>query len=233
MKSLLFFAAALFCSQAIFAHALWIETSSTGQKGKAHEVRVYYGEYSEGKPDKVADWYSDMKEFSLWLVTADNQRIQLPVNAAEDHFTARFTPEKEGLYYLQISHEAKDLGRTTKYQFNTSAAVRVGKNVPEVLSANHNPLKFSMNGNKVKQPVAVRGFFNNAPSGQMTVTVVSPKGWTKEIKGNSEGLAEFVPEWAGRYMIEISRTDEEKGDHHGKSFDHVWRCATYFLDVKE
>ncbi len=37
----------------------------------------------------------------------------------EDHYTASFTPIRTSVYTLQVSHSAKDLGRTTLYQFNT------------------------------------------------------------------------------------------------------------------
>lgn len=232
MKSLALFVIGLFAGMSTFAHALWIETNPLGQKGKLHEIKVFYGEYAEGKPEKLEDWFSDMKEFTLWLVSADNQRIQLPVAAAEDHFTASFIPETEGQYCLQISHYAKDLGRTTKYQFNTSAIVTVGKAVTNDLAANHNPLKFSVKGGKLKQPVVLNGFFNDAATGGMDFTIFSPGGWTKTVAGDATGSVQFVPEWKGKYMIEISRTDNEKGEHNGKQYERVWRCATYFLEVK-
>ena len=219
----------LFSSFGVFAHALWIETSPAGKKGQAQEVKIFYGEYSEGKPEKIEDWYSDVKEFSIWLIGPDNQKVQLVTSAAGDHFTTSFTPASEGSYTLLISHEAKDLGRTTKYQFNTSATVKVGS---AVLSATaSNPLNATIQGNKLKKPVRINGFFKDQPADKFTATIFSPAGWTKEISSD-KGFVEFTPEWAGKYMIEISRTDEEKGDHNGKAYEKVWRCATSLINIQ-
>ncbi len=215
----------------IYAHALWIETNATGRKGQVQEVKIYYGEYAEFSPEKLSDWYSDVKEFTLWLVSPDGQKSRLTTSPREDHYTAAFTPDREGVYTLQVSHSAKDLGGTTVYQFNTSATVTVGKNAMADISSNSNPLKFQLKTGRVNQPVTVRAFFKDAVSDKMHVTVFAPGGWTKQITGTN-GTAEFVPEWKGKYMIEVSRDDEEKGTHHGNEYTGIWRCATYLVEIK-
>ena len=179
----------------------------------------------------MADWYSDVSSFKLILVNGSS-KTELPLTAADDHFTATFTAESDGTYYLLVSHDAKDLGRTTKYQFNASATVNVGNKASQDLTANANPLKFSVAGQKLRQNIAVQSYFNGSPSDKTTVTVFSPAGWTKTIEANTDGKAQFTPEWPGRYMIEVSRTDEETGDHHGKPYKSVWRCATHLIEVK-
>ncbi|MBX3252819.1 MAG: hypothetical protein KF862_01660 [Chitinophagaceae bacterium] len=215
----------------IYAHALWIETNATGKKGQAQEVKIFYGEYAEFSPEKVKDWYSDVKEFELWLVSPDGQKAKLGTSAKEDHYSTTFTPDKDGVYTLQVSHSAKDLGRTTVYQFNTSAIVAVGKNEAADIKNNSNPLKFQLKSGKVNEPVTIQGFYKDAASEKMSVTVFSPKGWTRQIEGKN-GVAEFVPEWKGKYMIEISRSDDEKGEHYGKEYTGIWRCATYLVEIK-
>lgn len=215
----------------LYAHALWIETNATGKKGQAQDVKIFYGEYAEFSPEKVKDWYSDVKEFELLLTAPDGQKTKLATSPQEDHYTAAFTPDKDGVYTLQVSHSAKDLGRTTIYQFNTSATVAVGKNEAADIKNNNNPLKFQLKSGKVNEPVTIQGFFKDAASEKMSVTVFSPKGWTKQIEGKN-GVAGFVPEWKGKYMIEVSRSDEEKGEHYGKEYTGIWRCATYLVEIK-
>lgn len=231
MKKIFFGIFLLTLSSNIFAHALWIETRAAGQKGQAQEAKIFYGEYAEFSPEKVKDWYSDVKDFSLWLVSPDNQKTKIDATAKDDHYTASFTPDKEGQYTLLISHDAKDLGHTTLYQFNTSAVVTVGKSAATNLEANSNPLKFSSKGNNLKQAITVQGFYKNAASEKLNVTVFSPNGWTKQLEGKN-GVVEFVPEWKGKYMIEVSRSDDDKGEHHGKEYTGIWRCATYLIEVK-
>ena len=67
----------LFASNATFAHALWIETASSGKLGQKHAVKVFYGEFVANERDSVAKWYSDVKDFSLWLVGPDQKKVQL------------------------------------------------------------------------------------------------------------------------------------------------------------
>lgn len=214
-----------------YAHALWIETNAEGKKGVAQQVKIFYGEYSENAPEKIADWYSDVKDFKIWLVAPGKEKVILEVTPSEDHFTCSFTPEANGVYSLFISHEAKKLGGKTKYQFNASAVVNVGSANESIAARNENPLKFSYDHNAVDKPVTVKALFNEAPAEKFTTAVFSPKGWTIQINGK-EGLAQFTPEWKGRYMIEISNRSEEKGEHHGAAYEAVWRAATRLVEVR-
>ena len=122
------FALLLLSVSNLFAHALWIETSTTGKTGQKQSVKIIYSE-PDDKPEKLADWFSDVKEFELWLTTPDKQKVKLTTVAGEDHFTSEFTPKKDGVYTLSISKAAKELGGTTIYEFNASAIVKVGKSL--------------------------------------------------------------------------------------------------------
>ncbi|MFT3705842.1 MAG: hypothetical protein QM802_25960 [Agriterribacter sp.] len=215
----------------IYAHALWIETNATGKKGQQQEVKIFYGEYAEFSPEKLKDWYSDVKEFTLWLVNPDGQKTKMITTPQDDHYTAAFTPDKDGVYTLQVSHSAKDLGRTTIYQFNTSATVAVGKSDQADIKNNTNPLKFQLKTGKGNEPVTIQAFYKDAASEKMSVTVFSPNGWTKQLEGKN-GTVVFTPAWKGKYMIEVSRSDDEKGEHYGKEYTGIWRCATYLVEIK-
>lgn len=214
------------------AHAIWIETTPVGKKGQVQQIKIYYGEYSTFSPDKVADWYSDVKAFELWLVGPDAKKVQLSTQAFDDHYESSFTPQADGNYTLLISHSAKDLGGTTIYQFNSSASVAVGKAALQEATSSGNPLKMTITGNKAGKAVAVQGFYNHAVSDKIEAVVFSPKGWTKTIEGNEKGIVEFIPEWKGKYLIEITRTDKETGQHYGKEYTSVWRSATYLTSFE-
>ncbi|GAB3788733.1 hypothetical protein GCM10028818_55890 [Spirosoma horti] len=219
----------------VYAHALWIQTSPTGKKGQKQTVTVLYSE--PGDPsEKISDWYSDVKSFELWLIGPGGQKTKLPVSPAQDHFTAEFTPEQDGIYTLAVGHGAKDLGGTTKYQFNATAAVTVGK-VASLSVAHPNELNVSVSeagkGYVVGKPVALAGIFNEKPADKLRVAVHSPSGWNKEIQPNTNGIAEFTPLWPGRYYIEASKTDKMAGEQDGKPYQAIWRCATYVIDVAE
>ncbi|WP_374761423.1 hypothetical protein [Larkinella insperata] len=91
------------------AHALWIQTASVGKVGQKQTVRISYAEPGD-KPEKIADWYSDVRAFELWLIGPDQQKTKLTTVPGDDFFTAEFTPEKEGVYTVATGHSAKDLG---------------------------------------------------------------------------------------------------------------------------
>lgn len=219
----------------VYAHALWIQTNPTGKKGQQQTVTVLYAEPGDSS-EKISDWYSDVKSFELWLIGPDKQKTRLPVSPAQDHFTAKFTPEQDGVYTLAVGHGAKDLGGTTKYQFNATAAVTIGK-VISTSVAHPNELNVAVTDAgrafTVGKPILLAGIFNGAPSEKLRVSVHSPSGWTKEIQTNASGIAEFTPVWPGRYYIEASRTEKTPGEQDGKPYQAVWRCATYVVEVAQ
>ncbi|GAB3716898.1 hypothetical protein GCM10027592_58610 [Spirosoma flavus] len=219
----------------VYAHALWIQTNPIGKKGQKQTVTILYSEPGESS-EKLSDWYSDVKSFELWLIGPRGQKTQLSVNPAQDHFTAEFTPEQDGVYTLAVGHSAKDLGGATKYQFNATAAVTVGK-AASASVAHPNELNVAVadagKAYGVGKPVLLAGIFNDKPSEKLRVSVHSPSGWSKEILTNASGAAEFTPVWPGRYYIEASKTEKTNGQQDGKSYQAIWRCATYVLDVVE
>lgn len=223
-----------FSSTQLFAHALWIETAATGKIGQKQTVKVFYGEYAANERENIDKWYSDVKEFSLWLVGPDQKKTQLTVAAVGDNsFEASFTPEQNGSYALLVSHEAKELGGTTKYHFLASAHVAVGKAASA--AQNTNALRLhaeNAQGTKVNKPVQLKAFLNDAAAKGKTVSVFSPSGWSKELHTNDNGDVEFIALWPGRYVIEVSDFDKTPGQHHGKDYKAVWKGATYSFIVE-
>ncbi|WP_037302290.1 DUF4198 domain-containing protein [Runella limosa] len=218
-----------------WGHALWIQTSPVGKKGKKQAVRITYAEPDEA-PEKINDWYSDVKAFELWLISPDGQKTKLAVTPAENHYTADFTPQQEGVYTLAVGHAAKELGGTTKYQFNATAAVTVGQaKSTTIASPNELNVTVSQANNKYKvgQPIALAGVFKTKPSDKLQIAVHSPSGWNRTVQTKADGQAEFTPLWPGTYYIEASKTEKESGEQDGKPYKSVWRCATYIVEVEK
>lgn len=219
----------------VSAHALWIQTSTVGKAGQKQAIKIVYSEPND-KPEKIADWYSDVKDFTLWVTGPDKQKVKLPTTEAADHFTSEFTPEKDGVYTISVSHTAKELGGKTKYQFNASAIVAVGKsfagNDPALNPNDISVFADASKTYKVNKPFALTGFIKEKPADNLQMAVHSPSGWNREISTNTQGVAEFTPIWPGQYSIEASKSEKEEGEHNGKNYTSVWRCATVLLDVK-
>ena len=222
-----------FVTTSIFAHALWIETAASGKVGQKQTVKVFYGEYVANERDSVAKWYSDVKEFSLWLVGPDQKKTQLTLTPGANHFEGTFTPDQNGAYTVVVSHEARELGGTTKYHFLSSADVIVGKALPAAVQ-NPNVLKLHVEGAsaaKINKSLQLKAFLNDAAAKGKTVSVFSPNGWSRELTTDDNGAAEFTPLWKGRYVVEVSDMDKTPGQHNGKDYKATWKGATYSFEI--
>lgn len=216
-------------AQGSFAHALWIETSANGEKGKQHTVKIYYGEYADQERDSVAKWFSNIKELNCWLIAPDGSKQQLGYTKEINCLQAQFTPQQDGQYIVSITHDAKDFPGETRYQWNTSAAIRIGKAEAAAFTGNdiHISAAVSTAG---KSTVQIKAFIKGQPASKLKVEVVSADGWTKTFTTDEKGACHFTPSWKGRYVIEIAQTEKGPGSFEGKNFAAVWRCATTSFD---
>lgn len=219
----------------IHAHALYIDTKTTGKAGKEQEVKIYYSEFADGTVEKVADWYSDVKDFQLWLIHPDGKKTTLETTAHEDHFTAHFTPQSKGTYRLEISHTAEDPGENTAYQFNTFAHVYVGKQAVELPLTADGPELYLLEKPQAKKNANAKTFvtyFKGQPKGGVTATLFLPSGETKEVVSNADGLVEVELPENGTYFIEATTYHENEAGRTKKApFEAVWRCATQKIEV--
>lgn len=213
------------------AHALWIETSPSGKSGNEHTVKVFYGEPAAGAPDKIADWWSDVSSFTLWLVKPDGSKEQLEVSPQGDHFSAVFTPSGEGLYTLSISHNVADVSGGTQYQFNATAMVQVGDAAASAgYAAESTELYlYADPAGKFRKgkELAVSAHTSDGPAGEAYITAFAPSGWSKSLQADASGETSFIPEWTGTYLLEAGKGEEVSG----KSFKNVYRIATLRVHV--
>ena len=227
---------AICMSASVFAHALWIETEGIGKAGVSHEVKVFYGEYAQNERDVTSKWYSDVKDLSLWIVGPDGQKAKLNTTLGDNVANASFTPEKDGQYTLMVSHEAKDLAGTTKYQFLTSATVHVGKPAATVnAEAISNELKIFPSAalsHQVNKAVKLKVMHKGVLKPEASINVFSPAGWSQVLISGADGETTFTPIWPGKYVVEVTDYQKAKGDHNGKPYEAVWQGSTYSFDVK-
>lgn len=235
-KSTILFLLAMFSmTSQIFAHALWLEVPFTATPGAKQTVKIYYGEYAQKEIEKVEDWYSDVREFTLNLIAPNGTKTQLSTKANGDHFVAEFTPEEEGVYTLSVAHDTKFEGKT-KYQFNTTANVAVGKSLTGKENSAGNDIATTLNGAgakfKVNKPIELTTLLKSVPAEEISFEIFSPSGWNQQLTSDKEGKIVFTPLWKGVYMIEASKYRTEEGELDGAKFENVWRCATYLFEVK-
>lgn len=236
LKKIAFATVALLFSATSFAHALWIETKSTGTKGKAQEINVYFGEFSDNDITPAAKWFSDLKDFSLVAISPSKKEIKLSATMLDNKYQALFTPEEEGVYTIVMHHLVKDVYGTMKLDYNSSTTVSVGKSETGNVAENNSNIITVFNSKatalKKDSPVTLTVRYKNEIAKSQKVKVIAPNGWEKELWSNDKGEVTFTPIWTGNYMAEFAITEKESGDHNGKKFDEVWQMATYLISVK-
>ncbi|MDT0650115.1 hypothetical protein [Autumnicola edwardsiae] len=234
MKTLQLFTILFLAVASVQAHALYIDTNPEGVRGKRHEVKVYYSEFTDGTVENVADWYSDVVNFHLYLVQPNGNRITINTTAHRDHYSASFVPEREGPYRLQISHMAEDPGDGTAYQFNAFAQVIVGESVQSFSLTETAPdLVLIEKAQEIKDSDKriFRTFFKGVAKGGITATIFLPSGETREIVSNSEGILEVELPEKGIYFLEATTYHEEESGHTRKAaYKATWRCATWKIE---
>ncbi|MEI9910329.1 MAG: hypothetical protein WDO71_12095 [Bacteroidota bacterium] len=169
---------AFFFSHQLLAHALWIETKPTGTKGKSQEVKIYFGEFADKGISLTEKWFSDLKDFSLVLITPDKKEIKLSPIAKTDYYSAQFTPAIDGVYTLVMHHIAKDVYGIMKLDYNSSATVVVGNQFEgNDAYINNNIISlFSVSAFSAKKSSDLKllALYDKKPSARQEVKVFAP-----------------------------------------------------------
>ncbi|SHL12230.1 hypothetical protein [Flavobacterium chilense] len=236
LKSIAFLLLMLVASPQLFAHALWIETKATGTKGKAQEISVFFGEYSDNDITLASKWFSDLKDFSLVVISPSKKETKLTAKALENKYQAFFTPDEDGVYTVVMHHIVKDVYGTMKLDYNSSATVTVGNAAKgNEAAANSNVISlFSKEATIAKQKatINVSALYEAKEAKKQKIKVIAPNGWEKELLSNDKGEISFTPIWSGNYMVEFAYTEKAAGEHNGKKYDEIWKMATYLISVK-
>lgn len=207
------------------AHALWIHTASNAEKGKPHPFKIYYADYHENAIESVADWYSDVKEFELYLISPSGEKSKLNPTATAEYFEGSFTPEEEGEYRLEISHTADPGESKTAYQFNAFAQVRVGKGKSKDKVATDLALIREADSSVYKV------LFKGKPLAEGEVMVLGPDAVVQELKTGKKGKTNLDLTAKGTYYAEATHT-EKLPENDPSGLEAIWRCATQATTIE-
>lgn len=225
------------CSvQQLFAHALWIETSPTGIKGRSQEVKIFFGEFADQDISPADKWFSDLKEFTLVLIAPDRSETKLVSVADKNYYKSAFTPLQNGVYTLVMHHVVKDLYGTMKLDYNSGATVIVGNqlngNDANISSNIISLFSDSVFASKQNKAIRIKALYDGKVAAEKEIKIFAPNGWAKELYSDEKGEITVKPLWPGRYMAEFAYTDKTPGEHNGKNYEEVWKVATYIITVK-
>lgn len=216
-------------SQSADAHAIWIESGSKATKNKAHDVKIFYGEYPAGEIEPTEKWYSDLKSLEVWVISPSKKKTKLTLSDAVSHLSSSFVPDEDGIYYITTVHSTRDLGGTTKYEFSSVAPVLSGKAaaaaapaaLEQPLSIVVQPAAYKTNG-----LVELQVWKDGEAFADGEVLIMSPEGWVKTVKADDRGQVSFIPKLKGNYVIETSHYRKEAGEWNSKPYTHTWKGST-------
>lgn len=222
---------AILASKLVSAHALWIETDALGTKGKQQEVKIYYGEYSHNIIEPLDKWYSDVKDFKIYVISPSLKKTEISKTVLTDYYAATFTPTEVGTYTLLVEHPAKEPYETTAFEFSAIAKVNVGNSsstqVDLPLAIDLEPKNYVV-GDIVRAKVIRKNIgFANAE-----VEVVQPDGWVKKLITDDQGMISFKIPVTGKYLLEVTDTEDKNTKWFGKLIEKIWRANTTVLFVK-
>jgi hypothetical protein len=205
-------------------------------KRQAQEISIFFGEFSDNDITPSAKWFSDLKDFSLVLISPSKKETQLTAKALDNKYQAFFTPDEDGVYTVVMHHTVKDVYGTMKLDYNSSATVTVGNTIKgNKINVNTNIIGLlakEILSAKQKSKITVNAFYEGKMAKKQKMKVIAPNGWEKEVWSNENGEISFTPIWSGNYMVEFAYTEKAPGEHHGKKYDEVWKMATYLIAVK-
>lgn len=216
----------------LYAHNMWIETSGTGKLGKEQSVKVYLGGYGENERDSTSKWFGNTKEFTLWITEPNGTKKQLTTKAAAICFEATFTPDKEGVYTVSLSHELAELFGTTKYVYYSVSQVRVGASTAGQNNVTINDLNIQVANAVAKKPVAVTVQYKGKNAENTWASVGAPTGWAKALDAKT-GTGTFDALWEGLYVVEASYKEKAEGTLAGKEYKTISHTATFGVTVNK
>lgn len=222
-------------SSLLFAHSLWIETAAKGKIGQSQSVKLYFGEFAQDERDELSKWRSDLPSLTLWLVAPDGQKTQLATKQGSNVVESAFTPQKDGVYTLLVSHKLKDLsGGTGLLEFSASTSVKVGITAEPEAIVNTNEIKvLPVGATKVNFPLKIKVWIKGENKAGSTVLVFSPNKWAQELTTDADGSVTFTPLWPGKYVVEATNFNNVPGSVGAINYKTFWQGATYSFEVNK
>jgi uncharacterized GH25 family protein len=231
MKTLLTTLFTFFIVLSASAHAVFLETSLKGTKGKSHTVKVVYGEPDEHELISKWWWYKEGMSLNLTLVKPDGSTTSLTTTAQGDHLLASFTPDQEGIYHVSLKKDTdRKEGAKTQYQINAIATIQVGNSTVGNTATHIDNELFVFADNmafKNKKELSLTLFQKGKPAAHTAVQIIAPSGWIKWLETNDQGVIKFTPEWNGKYFAEVSRKEKVAG----QVFDEYSRASSMSFTV--
>lgn len=211
------------------AHTIWMEASNKGQIGQAQQVKIFFGEYSDGKPTKTARWFSDLKEYKLMMTAPDGKTTELNKNQDSAYYFATFTPDQEGVYTFWLDHEVKDVFKDMKITYTAGTYVSVKGKQPATVGKGRYQVMVP-DARKNNALIILKDGKAHANETVNLEQVGNKEGI--QVQTDKEGKLVLPKGLKGDYLLELSTpTKVDNGMHNGKEYKTHYLNYTYFLSL--
>lgn len=209
---------------------MWIEVASMAKLGMEQNVRVYFGEYSWGKPTVTAKWFSDIKEYKLMVKAPDGSTFELKDKKQDSTFYATsFTPTQKGVYTIWLSHEVKDVYKDMKLTYTSAAFVNTANKAGQTITLGEGKSQLKYNSKRAKYTYLENG--KTMPGAVLAVAKAGDKDAASNVTTDKNGNFALPKSWKGRFLIELSDPKTEDGTHNGTAYKTNYTEFTYQVNL--
>jgi len=194
------------------AHEVWLELNSNKK-----EAKLFYGDFEEIEREsgekfaKIKEGVAYPKD-AIKSVKRNDGDITYTLSKATDVVVIREDAPRNN----------RAEGVVTKRIYYSKAGI-TSKN--PITAFEIVPINASKNTFKV--------VFNNKGVDKTDVSVISPTGWIRTFSTDEKGEFTILTPWKGEYLLQVSFTDNTKGEENGVAFDRTIHSSSLFLPVEK
>lgn len=231
----------------LMAHSSWISVQNKGRVEKEVKVEILFGEIRSNIVEKGIKWYGGdiFRNFNAKIKSQNSSESKsLELFPSENSLSAKFTPQKVGIYQLVAYNETAPIKHYQKYglgalkdsiYLRTTFEATAWKNLQEGNVDLKPMMKYdivpypakngygSYDGHqstwRVKEKVYAVFYINNICAKNKEIKIYSPDGWMIVTKTNDKGIFHFTPYRKGTYQAIYQIIKKTEGVYRGKKYD--------------
>ena len=224
--------AALFLSINVSAHFVWIETAEAGEIGESQEIKIFWGEYDDGKEAADGKSFTKIKDFELYVIQPNGKKTVLTAKPNGDHFLSTYTPDKNGTFTIILNHNKIPVYDLSKYghgifkaNYHATAKIQVGDKTGETVVENPNSISVQ-NLSESSDVLKIQAMYRGEPMAKTEIVVMVAGGWTKKLKTDENGYAIVKLPYQTTYVMEVTYKEEVAGSFEGVDYNYIWHCCS-------
>lgn len=213
-----------------YAHTMWMQANNTADKGSEQEIKVFFGEFSWGKPSNTAKWFSDIKDYQLMVTEPDGTTAILSKKRQDSlYYVTDFTPAQKGVYTFSFKHVVADVYKDKKITYISSAYIAVDGGKKDQLVVGEGTYQLSIPD--PAKPTHIIYLVDGKPAPDMELEIAKENSKdVLTVKTNDKGELQFPKEWKGNFLIELPDSKQvAPTEHNGQTYEYDYKVFCYYV----